>query len=478
MVVSRTTNGRKVADQPARVINADLLHRALSWAICDKILDGVQRHGNTRWKAGSLVILAVLWVWSDDTTLTGAFAQARTVSLRMLGAVAVTTFQGLTSALVVWTTRLRPLLWCLLQERMKRCAGDHWRVGIWLALAMDGSRVATPRTRSNEQAFSTRHYGRGGKARTRRNWKNKKRRTRALGQPMRPQMWLTLLWHMGMKMPWAWQTGPSTSSERHHMRDLIDRLKFPENTLFCGDAGFVGYDMWDAIRAAGHHFVVRVGANVRLLRHLGRIRTQDGIVWFWPAKILHQHQPPLTLRLLKFQGDRGPIYLATSVLSDDQLPNEQVLELYRQRWGVELQFRAFKQTFGRGNLRSRAAQNATVELEWSLFGLWIIQLFAVKEQIRVASPPSQSSVALAVRVIHDLIRDWRQPAQSDAELRERLRDAIKDTYQRTCSKKARYRPPYKDQPSHRPPLITNATRQQRQAFQRLNYSDCHISLTA
>ena len=84
MVVSRTTNGRKVADQPARVINADLLHRALSWAICDKILDGVQRHGNTRWKAGSLVILAVLWVWSDDTTLTGAFAQARTVSLRML----------------------------------------------------------------------------------------------------------------------------------------------------------------------------------------------------------------------------------------------------------------------------------------------------------------------------------------------------------------------------------------------------------
>ena len=37
-----------------------------------------------------------------------------------------------------------------------------------------------------------------------------------------------------------------------------------------------------------------------------------------------------------------------------------------------------------------------VELDWSLVGLWLIQLFAVKEQIKTDSPPEQSSVALAL----------------------------------------------------------------------------------
>ena len=47
------------------------------------------------------------------------------------------------------------------------------------------------------------------------------------------------------------------------------KQKFPENTLFCGDAGFVGYDLWQSIIDKGHSFVIRVGGNVRLLTKLG-----------------------------------------------------------------------------------------------------------------------------------------------------------------------------------------------------------------
>ena len=49
------------------------------------------------------------------------------------------------------------------------------------------------------------------------------------------------MWHMGLRLPWTWRLGPSNSSERDHVREMLKQEAFPENTLFCGDAGFIGY---------------------------------------------------------------------------------------------------------------------------------------------------------------------------------------------------------------------------------------------
>ena len=117
-----------------------------------------------------------------------------------------------------------------------------------------------------EKAFAAKNYGKGKQAKSRQKWKNKKKRSKKLSAPVKPQMWITLIWHMGLRMPWTWKTGASTSSERQHPMDMLKRENFPENTLFCADAGFVGYEFWNAILNDGHHFLVRVGANVRLLK--------------------------------------------------------------------------------------------------------------------------------------------------------------------------------------------------------------------
>jgi hypothetical protein len=47
---------------------------------------------------------------------------------------------------------------------------------------------------------------------------------------------------------------------------------WPAQALLVAAAGFVGYELWQTLRAAGHHFVLRAGANVRLLRQLGWTR--------------------------------------------------------------------------------------------------------------------------------------------------------------------------------------------------------------
>ena len=72
----------------------------------------------------------------------------------------------------------------------------------------------------------------------------------------------------------------------------------------------------------------------------------------------------------------------TSVLNKQGLSDKQAIEIYRYRWGIELFFRTFKQTFGRTKVRSHSANNAKRELDWSLVALWSICLLGQRELLR------------------------------------------------------------------------------------------------
>ena len=144
--------------------------------------------------------------------------------------------------------------------------------------------------------------------------------------------------------------------------DMLETHVFPKNALFCGDAGFVGYDFWRAIHDRDYHFLMRVGGNVRLLKKLGYFRERDGIVYSWPDAAMKKKQPPLILRLLHFRDSRGgDLYLITNVLDVKRLSNQQASTIFRRRWGIEIQFRSLKQTFGRTKLRSRSPDSAAIE---------------------------------------------------------------------------------------------------------------------
>lgn len=442
-------------------VNGETLRTAVGWIVEKGIFKDLRIHGNTKWVFADLVVLAVLWVWSDHPCLTGAFAEAHRWSIKMLGRAAVGSYQGLTGALVTWTGRVLPVMWNRLHGLMEQCGKQHWRVGMWLALAVDGSRVSTPRSEANEKAFCAKNYGgsKTAKARRKKNKnKNMRRRKNTNPTPIKPQMWVTLLWHMGMRLPWCWKSGPSDSSERDHFREMLREYRFPENTLFCGDAGFTGYELWKTILDEGHSFLIRVGANVTLLRKLGHVRERDGLVYFWPDHAAKKKQPPLVLRLLHFQLGRCQVYLVTNVLDKKRLSDSQATRLYRLRWGVELQFRTLKQTFGRRKLRSKTPERAKVELDWSLMGLWMIQLLAVKEHIKIGEPPEQSSARLAINVIRQMFLAWSDRPAKGEDFRSQLQSALNDTYHRNGSKQARYRPNFKDKPSAGKPKVVLANR--------------------
>ena len=101
----------------------------------------------------------------------------------------------------------------------------------------------------------------------------------------------------------------------------------------------------------------------------------------------------------------------------------------------------------------------SVELDWSLLGLWIIQLFAVKEQIAMGEVPEHCSVGLAIHVIR---ATFQRPSEvPDESFTIKLRTATKDQYQRKTSKEARYKPEFKDKPAAGSPRVLTATRDQR-----------------
>ena len=94
---------------------------------------------------------------------------------------------------------------------------------------------------------------------------------------------------------------------------------------------------------------------------------------------------------------------------------------------------------------------------WSLLGLWMIQLFAVKEQIEIGEVPKDCSASLAIQMIRTMLQRWSE--QAEETFGQKLQTATKDSYKRKSSKEARYKPEYKDKPAAGFPKVVTATRQ-------------------
>ena len=81
-------------------VNLDFLRKAMEWVFDESIFGNLKKHGNANWVAKPLAMLAVLWVWSNNPCLTGAFQEASTWSKQLFGSLAVNSYQVLTTALV------------------------------------------------------------------------------------------------------------------------------------------------------------------------------------------------------------------------------------------------------------------------------------------------------------------------------------------------------------------------------------------
>jgi hypothetical protein len=401
----------------------------------------VSDDGRVRWTDRLLVMAAILMIWTSEATLQDAFASARGVVAAMYDSRRRPgrTFGGFWKTLTQATPRLLALLGTHLRRKVEDVAGAAWRWKGWAVMAADGTRVDCPRTVANEQAF-----GCAGKPGT------------------GPQMLLTTLYHLATGLPWAWRRSAGNDSERGHLLEMLPLL--PPETLLIADAGFVGYAMLCLLLVAGHHFVMRVGCNVRLLRKLGFDVLEEGdTVYLWPQGLRRTH-PPLTLRLVRVQAGRRTMTLLTSVLDRCRLRDADVVELYRRRWGIELLYRSLKQTLRRRKMLSGVPEHAELELDWAMVGLWLLGLMTAKAAGREVRRGRPWSLAAALSVVRGAMRRLGV-ARAAGGLRRQLRLAVRDRYVRHRPKAARYWPRKKNEHPPGAAKIRTATHAERQLAQ-------------
>lgn len=217
-------------------------------------------------------------------------------------------------------------------------------------------------------------------------------------------MALTVLYHMGTGLPWAWRTGPGTDAERGHLRSMLATL--PPGALLVADAGFTGYDLLRIVSEHGLSFLIRVGANVTLLQELGlEVRVDGDTVWLWPLN--KRDQRPLKLRLIRLKkdsGSPGEMCLLTNVFDRERLPDETAAALYKKRWGVEVFFRSFKRTPQQRKMRSRSPESAKLELHWAMVALLLLGLMSVASLVAEGHDQLRLRVATALRVVRHSMR--------------------------------------------------------------------------
>lgn len=399
-----------------------LLRRVLPW----EILAQWRPRGKCDWTPQALCLTALAWALSDETTLGDRFAAAQAWAANWLGQELPATIQGFHKALAHYQDLLLLLVREHLQQALVDLGGRTFRTGGLVPLAVDGTRIDTPRSAANERRFRAGIKQRRGKKRTVK---------QQIHADVRPQIWLTLVWHTTLRLPWSWRLGPYGSSERAHLLDMLDEL--PSRTLLIGDAGFTGYDFWQAVLDGGHELLVRVGSNVKLLSQLACVRTRGDLVFLWPDRARRREQPPLVLRQVKLTRKGRTILLVTSLRDEQTLANSELAELYRQRWGIEVFHRSLKQTFGRGKLRSTSPDHAVSELSWSLVALAGVQLVAVETLRDARRYRQRSSTAQALREVR---RTFWPDGDSDTlpSLRERLLAAVHDNYHRRRKTRRRY----------------------------------------
>jgi len=471
----------KLQREQTRVKNKLLFLELVRWFVVgSELINKDDFHGNVKWDPEELAAQALIWSWQESKYVTNAFEVTKEICDDLSLKHVAKSYTSMMNAL----DRYHDLFGSCLRERFQALAeevGDrYFETDNWTLIGFDGSRATAPRSVSNEQAFCAPNYGKGSHAKYAKKKSRGRQRKRNLENPPHPpapQAWITMMWHMGLRLPWTWRLGPSNSSERDHIQEILGEETFPENTLFCGDAGFVGYPLWGAIRTAQRHFLVRVGANVHLLSEQANIkRLGGGIVLCWPKGRIKSGDPPIRLRLVQVKIGKTKMWLLTSVLDPEKLTKKQMIRYYKMRWGIEVEFRGLKQTIDKSKLRCRNSKRLLVELDWSIRAMAVAELLALREQIPAhsrkknnASPdytPEDLSLANTMRALHKCMRNLNKYSDpKEAGVRFELARALVQQYNNRTDKRARYRPKNPDKKPLGDPNLRKINAKERQSLE-------------
>jgi Transposase DDE domain len=396
--LARSSSSNDPLLQLGKVISDLLPHRGLP------LIDEVRR-----WSDRLLVLAALMMGWASGSSLVDRFnlARACVVEIHPTRKRPGTGYNGFIDCLARHSTRLLGILTAALRKRLIELAGESYRTFGFIVFGADGTKIQLPRSDSNIAHFGIANKKHSG-----------------------PEMILCGLFHVATRSLWSFAHDVARGSERALLASMLPCL--PTNSLILADAGFVGWNTMAALIDAGQHFIIRGGANVRLLRNLGHMREHDGIVYLWPDIQQKKKVRPIMLRCVMVRDGRGrQMCLLTNVLDADRLSDEQIVKLYAMRWHVEVSYRWLKQSLHGRKMLSTSAQHARLEMDWTMMSLWTLTLISLAQGV----PGQQLSLAGTLRIVRAAMTQRR--ITNRQRLSAQLRRARRDGYTRRNAKTKR-----------------------------------------
>jgi hypothetical protein len=418
-----------------------------------------------RWQVQPLVFVLLTMTWCAGDSQPERFETARAfyVALHQRRRRPGKTCAGFEKALAKLPLPVLRAVAAGVRRRIAQVFAVQFWVDGFIPLACDGSRLACPRSEELE-----RRLGVGTKKRRR-----KKKKVAPAGPsgpgatpgsgpvedkgkkragPEVPQLWVTAVMHLGSGLLWSWRLGKGTADERAHLRHLVATL--PRGALLVADAGYVGYALLAALRAAGVSFLIRLSSRAPLYvpdkSTLQRYR--EGLVYYWPQWAQQKDLPPLPVRLLRIRGERADVWLITDVVDEQRLPRKTAGKFYRWRWRNEGLFRTYKRTLGKVKLMSRTVAQVHREAEGSLLATQLLlaqgALALQATAIARVPLPSARKVLLEIRAeIRNVTGMYLGPRQRQSYLQRLAQARWRERRQRSGKVRRRW-PGRKD---HKPP---------------------------
>jgi len=416
--------------------------------LLEKILPGDSefkaRHGNATVSPFLTALAALIaFGWTDGNHLTNRCMLAFEAVGRLIPSSmgVFTTRQGLHNALVTAGRSFVVQVCSAISRHLSR--EKLWLLYGKPTFGVDGTKFLLPRTKANQGYFSAAMRKKSS------TYKKKADQAKAAS----PQCQLSLCLHLGTYLPFRWKASSYELGERGALLDMLSSL--PKNSRLVMDAFYYGYELWTTLIAQGFTFVVRAGSNIEVTKNLkglnGKLKRRGNLVFYWPANAAKDGKPPIVLLLVEVMVGKKRMFLITNELT---LADHELAELYRRRWGIEVFFRTVKQSWQRAKLVSRKPQNALVEIDWTLLGIWA-SLWLGREQTnnKIALSPVK-----VLRTIAKLVRDTASKAATRWNLKRSFAQcAAQDESDRITPKDSRNYPRKNKRKATGAPIINRGT---------------------
>lgn len=386
-----------------------------------------------RWEIQPLVMVLVLVTWSCGESQAERFeaAKAFCVACRPKQKRPGTTVAGFQKALARLPLVVLRAIAAGVRRRM--AALLPLEVDGFIPMGCDGSRLTCPRSEQLEKRLSGANQ----------HWSP-------------PTIWLTAVVHLRLGVPWCWQWGKGTASERHHLQCMLSLL--PKAVLLVADAGYIGFELTKELLNNQVSFLIRQCSGVTLYSEggtpLAKEEFYDGVVWYWTKRAQQEGEAPLRVRLLcvrrrkKGETKSQDVWLLTNVMDPGRLSVEQAGQYYRWRWENEGFFRTYKRTLKKVKLESRTLKLVHREAEGSLLAL---QLLLAQGALAMPQRAGQTTPQTSPRkILLEIRREIRSvpTGRCRENFAQRLQTAQREQRVRATPKERR---PWPSREPHQPP---------------------------